>query len=104
VNKIFQPGKIARPASGFVLTALVLLLSFAGASPQLHKLLHPDADSPDHNCAVTLFAHGQVDAASVSTVVVGIAVLFGGIALLAETLVLPLADYRYSPSRAPPVS
>jgi hypothetical protein len=45
-----------------------------------------------------------VDAASVSTVVVGIAVLFGGIALLAETLVLPLADYRYSPSRAPPVS
>jgi hypothetical protein len=104
VNKIFQPGKIARPASGFVLTALVLFLSFVGASPQLHRLIHPDADSAEHSCAITLFAHGQVAAANVSVAIVVLAVLFGGVALLAETLLLPLADYHYSPSRAPPVS
>jgi hypothetical protein len=104
VNKIIQPGKIAQPASGFVLTALVLFLSFVGASPELHKLIHADAGSPDHNCAITLFAHGQVATANVSVAIVVLAVLFGGVALLAETFQIPLADYRYSPSRAPPVS
>ena len=27
----------------------------------MHKWFHPDAGKEDHQCAVTLFAHGQVD-------------------------------------------
>ena len=27
-------------------------------SPQLHELIHPDADHEDHDCAVTLFLGG----------------------------------------------
>ena len=40
---------------------LVLMLNAMAACPALHELIHHDADKPDHECAVTLFAHGQVD-------------------------------------------
>src|SRR5215472_42025 len=40
---------------------LVLLLDAMAACPALHELIHHDADKPDHECAVTLFLHGQVD-------------------------------------------
>jgi L-fucose mutarotase/ribose pyranase (RbsD/FucU family) len=98
-----QPGKFARPASASLLTALFLFLSFVGSSPQLHKLIHADANAPDHSCAITLFAHGQVAAADVTTAIVTLLTLVVVTALLAETFLLPQADYRYSPSRAPPV-
>ncbi|MBA3960785.1 MAG: hypothetical protein H0X40_02650 [Chthoniobacterales bacterium] len=45
--------------------AFLLALSLA-ASPQLHARFHPDAGSPEHECAVTLIATGKyehVDAA-----------------------------------------
>jgi hypothetical protein len=103
VNRILKSGRFVRPASASLLTALILFLSFVGASPQLHKLIHADAGSTEHSCAITLFAHGQVLAAEVTTAVAGLLVLFAGVALLPETFLLPLADYRYSRSRAPPV-
>ena len=31
-------------------------------SPPLHRWLHHDADEPDHQCAVTAFNSGQIDA------------------------------------------
>jgi hypothetical protein len=48
-----------------VLAGLVLLLNALAASPSLHELLHHDASQADHHCAVTLFAHGTVDASPV---------------------------------------
>jgi hypothetical protein len=48
-----------------LLGGLVLLLNALAASPSLHEYFHADADHAGHQCAVTLFAHGQVDAASV---------------------------------------
>jgi xanthine/uracil permease len=48
-----------------LLVALVLLLNVLAACPALHELIHHDAAAPEHECAVTLFAHGQMDAASV---------------------------------------
>ena len=48
-----------------LLTAVVLLLLAMAASEPLHKLFHEDAGTAGHACAVTLFAHGQVDAATV---------------------------------------
>ncbi len=48
------------------LVATVLLLDAMAASPALHEWIHADAGTPEHQCAVTLFAHGQVHAASVT--------------------------------------
>ena len=48
-----------------LLAGLVLLLDAMAASPALHELIHNDAGSTEHQCAVTLFAHGQVDSATV---------------------------------------
>jgi hypothetical protein len=49
-----------------LLVACVLLLNALAASPALHELLHKDADSSVHQCAVTMFLHGKVDSARVS--------------------------------------
>jgi hypothetical protein len=49
---------------------LVLLLNAMAACPALHELIHHDADSEEHHCAVTMFAHGQVDSATVDILVV----------------------------------
>jgi hypothetical protein len=38
----------------------------------------------------------------VAPVVAVLGALFGGVLLLAQTFVLASADYRFSPSRAPP--
>jgi len=35
------------------------------ASPGLHELIHADSGHDDHECAVTLFAHGQADSVTV---------------------------------------
>jgi len=45
--------------------ALVLLLDAMAVCPALHESFHHDANEPDHQCAVTLFSHGQVDSVSV---------------------------------------
>jgi hypothetical protein len=48
-------------ASG-VLATFLLALGLA-ASPQLHARFHPDAGSPNHECAVTLIASGKYEQA-----------------------------------------
>jgi len=55
---------------GIIAVGLVLLLDAMAACPSLHELLHQDAKTSDHQCVVTLFAHGQVDSASVDVSVV----------------------------------
>ena len=47
---------------GVLAVFLVLLLNLLASSPTLHEHFHADAGSTQHHCAVTLFAHGQVDA------------------------------------------
>ena len=44
--------------------ALLLILNVMAAVPALHELVHRDADQADHQCAVTLFAHGNVESAT----------------------------------------
>ena len=60
-------GKAALAA---LLVALMLLLDAMAACPSLHELIHQDAGSVQHQCVVTLFAHGQVDSATVDVAVV----------------------------------
>ena len=56
--------KSGKPALSGLLVALVLLLNALAASPALHELIHKDADQAGHDCAITMFAHGQVDSVS----------------------------------------
>jgi hypothetical protein len=49
-----------------LLVALVFLLNLLAAAPVLHEHFHSDAGHADHQCAVTLFAHGQMDTAAIA--------------------------------------
>jgi hypothetical protein len=57
--------KPVRMPLGVLSILLVLLLNLLAASPSLHEYFHADAGKAGHQCAVTLFAHGQVDAPAV---------------------------------------
>jgi hypothetical protein len=59
--------RTARGFTALLLVGLVLLLDALAAVPRLHECLHHDAAQSAHHCAVTLFAHGQVDAAGGET-------------------------------------
>lgn len=90
-------------AIALVLAGIVLLLNAMAASPSLHELFHPDAGQAQHQCAVTMFAHGQVDSASVDVPVAAPVPL--------TQTVSPVEFSVYSPAienlpagRAPPVS
>jgi hypothetical protein len=102
VSKVIKQSKFIKLASALLLAGLVLFLTAAGASPSLHKLIHSDAGAPDHNCVIAVFSNGQVDSASAAPILILFVLLFGGIGLLAESFLLPSADYRFSSSRAPP--
>jgi hypothetical protein len=92
-----------RTATAFLLAALVLLLNAMVACPSLHQLIHPDADSPEHHCAATLFAHGQVDSPVVE---VTATIPFAPVEFLplnsASVFDAPVATLP--PGRGPPVS
>ena len=86
-----------------LLAGLVLLLDAMAASPSLHEWFHADADQSEHQCAVTLFAHGHVDSVCADVPVS---------ASMASVAVLPSVEhFIFSPAiehlpagRAPPVS
>ena len=61
-NRFFQFGKSSLAAS---LVGMILLLNAMAACPALHELIHKDADKAGHECAVTMFAHGKVESATV---------------------------------------
>jgi hypothetical protein len=86
--------------------ALLFLALFFGlqalvASPVLHKCLHHDADQADHECAVTLLAHGNCEIAS------DVPVLITPSSFVPERTQAPVSpvlevDYQLLPGRAPP--
>jgi hypothetical protein len=89
-------------ASAFLL-GLFLSLQAMAVFPALHALVHPDCSDPDHECAVTLFAHGQVDASPAA------APVFLAPARLVfrqspPRIIFVSADIRLLPSRGPPPS
>jgi hypothetical protein len=78
-----------------------LLLS---ASPELHQLVHPDANQADHSCAVTLVASGNYDHAAQLPLIstpnfVG---AFGTVPALTSTWVKPLFLNAHVFAHAPP--
>ena len=53
----------AKQAHAVLSLSVFLLLQAMVVLPGLHVLIHADASNPDHECAVTLFTHGQVHGA-----------------------------------------
>ena len=86
-----------------LLTAMVLLLDAMVASPGLHELAHKDAGQASHQCVVTLFAHGQVDAASAEVCLATPTLSVETVPLLIFSAFTPAIE-NLPAGRAPPVS
>lgn len=83
--------------------ALVVgMLSFAGASELLHDHVHEDAATPEHTCAITLFAHGVENPDAAATFVLAPEeVVVTSLRLLA-VVAPPVVDRPRRPGRDPP--
>lgn len=91
-----------RRFAALVCLALFLTLELSASIPGLHKLIHSDAGSARHHCAVTVFSHGNVSAADTSTsIVIFVAALLFSLPIL-QSAIFSRFDYRLAPSRAPP--
>jgi hypothetical protein len=88
---------------GVLSILLVLLLNLLAASPTLHEKIHADAGHAEHQCVVTLFAHGQVDAANVDVPVCA-PLHFVTTVTFADLSVFSPAIENLPAGRAPPVS
>jgi hypothetical protein len=64
-----------RRAKAALLLGLFLSVLGMVTSATLHKVVHPNANQPDHHCAATLLASGHVDAAPSAAVVPAISLL-----------------------------
>src|ERR1700761_212033 len=82
------------------LTELFALMVLA-AVPALHHHLHPDANNSDHECAVTLFATGKLDAASAPPATLPPSSFVVTVALQPVSVFVSV-DYQLLPGRAPP--
>ena len=102
VNRILNTGKLLNPASALLLTVLLLFLSVAGASPALHQLIHADACSANHTCAITLFAKGQISSGTPPPVTVAFISRLVESRPVEKSVVHSVADVQLIPGRAPP--
>jgi hypothetical protein len=73
--KRLRDAKAWRNAFACLLTAHLLIVVVLAASPQLHQLLHHDADQSNHECAVTLMVSGGSDGSSVPQILEAGAIL-----------------------------
>ena len=93
-------GKVKQAASAFLL-GLVLSLQLFVALPGLHAWIHPDAADANHECAVTLFSHGQVHLDDAPA-----PIFYAPQGLIAETIrpgvEFVSVDLLLLPSRGPP--
>ncbi len=94
--------RIARLAMAGLLLASWLVTTAMAASPALHEYFHHDAGSPDHQCAVTLFTHGQLMTADTAPVLAVFAVLLLFWVPLLASSEFSSADLRLGFGRAPP--
>ncbi|HEV2693140.1 MAG TPA: hypothetical protein VG347_09625 [Verrucomicrobiae bacterium] len=92
----------SKASIALLLAALVLLLDAMAACPALHELIHKDAGQAEHQCGVTLFAHGQVDSATVDVPVIASALPIAITPQVVFSIFSP-AIQNLPAGRAPPV-
>lgn len=97
----FREARTRRVWAAFSLV-LFLTLQLLSSSTALHKLVHADAGSLDHHCAITLLSRGQVNAMdAIVPLVAFVAALLFLLPVLQPPELASFA-YRFSASRAPP--
>jgi hypothetical protein len=77
--------KASQSALVCLLVANLLVVVVLAASPQLHQLVHRDADRGEHECAVTVIVSGGSDDSSVPQVFDAGAILAVALDFLPET-------------------
>jgi hypothetical protein len=82
--------------------ALWLITCAVAASPQLHSLLHKDAQTPQHYCLFTQLSQHSVTVGSGIVLAPDPAPLVGKGVRLTESGILPSFDFVVSDGRAPP--
>ncbi|HEX3800777.1 MAG TPA: hypothetical protein VH413_18935 [Verrucomicrobiae bacterium] len=95
-------GKIFNAASALLLTALILFLSAAAVSPDLHKLVHADACAANHTCAITLFSKAQVSSPPIPVVCECFIAPMVMNLPLEKFVAHAVFDVQLAPGRAPP--
>ena len=88
---------------GVLSVLLVLFLNLLAASPPLHEWFHADAGMANHQCAVTMFAHGQVDSPVVEVAAIIPVSPVEFFPLTSATVPNALAE-TLPPGRGPPAS
>jgi len=96
-----QDRRLAAVAVMFSLWVAVCVLQ---VSPELHRLLHKDAQAPGHNCLVTQFQRASLLSGFVAAVAPSIPEVSGVLVGCGDVLFPPSHDYRLPPSRAPPAA
>jgi len=102
-NHSFRLKKHARISLGILSVSLVLFLNLLAASPLVHEWFHADAGKVEHHCAVTLFAHGQVDVAGVDVLVPAPLVFAVALPQVKFSVFTPAIE-NLPAGRAPPVA
>lgn len=100
---LLRPGSLISRWIAGVLVSTILFCSALASNSSLHRLIHRDAGNEHHECAITIFAHGNVNMTDGNPAVV-VPVFtelpardsFQDIALIS-------GDYLLLPGRAPPV-
>lgn len=96
-------GRTAKAVAAGFAVGLVLVLGAFAVSPSLHQCLHADCNHPDHLCAVSAFATGQLGWVETALVVIATAcVFFVRGEFPGETPLASYLDFYFSPNRAPP--
>ena len=86
---------------GLLLLVLFLVLVVFALSPELHRAVHADADTPGHHCAVSALLHGQIEP-PVGDPPLGLAEFGGDYATPLVLGVVPETEELLPPGRGPP--
>jgi len=100
--KCFGFGRTVKTVLSTLLILQLLVLLALVACPALHHALHHDSDSSEHHCAVTIFAHGQVDAPVVEAAAVLPADAVEFLPLISVSVFNAQVE-TFPPGRGPPV-
>jgi hypothetical protein len=93
--------RAAKKGASFLSLSVFLLVQVMAAIPAFHAWAHQDARDPSHECAVTLFLHGQIHAPATE---VEVTKPPPGLFYVAQpcTSNFKFTDLRLLPSRGPP--
>jgi hypothetical protein len=94
--------RIAKSAIAGLLLASFLLTTAMAACPTLHEYFHHDAKDKHHQCAVTLFARGQLMTADTAPVLAVFILLMLFCLMPAQLAEFSSVDLRLGFGRAPP--